>query len=200
MISAQLMYINGKNLYSNDYASFNTIDYITRFNDKNIFYYGNWPPTKETAIKLFQDLRIYNSSNTIQQQVWHFWVTFQDTNNINFVNTFANNIALIFVPFFPICLATHIDGKHLHTHFVVSTTSHVPNHPPLTKQLWNQYLEQIKNISLQNYGIDLYIISKKDSKKEPYIRPSCLRYLDFLFEDSNTTSQTIQEEQKIIYK
>ena len=57
MILANLIYISDPSAYTNDNAIPNTINYITRHNDENIFYYGNWPPTPDSAIELFEHLR-----------------------------------------------------------------------------------------------------------------------------------------------
>ena len=51
MYSANLFLHPGA--YTNEDAIPNAINYITRFDDQNIFYYGNWPPNKDSAIALF---------------------------------------------------------------------------------------------------------------------------------------------------
>ena len=67
MILANLIYISDPSAYTNDNAIPNTINYITRHNDENIFYYGNWPPTPDSAIELFEHLRSF-TSETIRVQ------------------------------------------------------------------------------------------------------------------------------------
>ena len=173
---AHLIFINKKNIYTDDFAIYDTINYITKLDDKNIFYYGNWPPTKEAAIKLFQNLRIYNFENIISQQVWHFWITFMTATDINFINNFSNSIALIFAPIFPVCFATHTDSTCFHTHFVISSTSCVPKHPPLTPRLFAQYLETIQKISFEKFNISITIIPKKRAAINK-LSPQVTRYM-----------------------
>lgn len=162
MISANLIYYKNRFDYINDDAIPNAIDYISRFNNKDIFYYGIWPPTKTSAITLFESLRFRNPTiDRYQQQIQHFWISFASNDTPAFINTFANDVALIFAPLFPICLATHDKLYHPHTHFVVSTTSILPRQKPLIGKVWNDYLKQVCQMALNRYEIHLTVIPKE---------------------------------------
>ena len=161
MTTANLLYVKHPFAYINEDAIPNTITYITRFNDENIFFYGIWPPTKDSAIKLFEYLRSRSSSNNQYiQQLQHFWITFDSMDDLTFINSFANDVAFIFAPLFPICLATHDKHYHPHTHFVVSTTSVLATQSPLTDKVWSTYLDRIRELTLNRYNIHLNIMSK----------------------------------------
>lgn len=139
MTTANLLYVKHPFAYINEDAIPNTITYITRFNDENIFFYGIWPPTKDSAIKLFEYLRSRSSSNNQYiQQLQHFWITFDSMDDLTFINSFANDVAFIFAPLFPICLATS----------------------PLTDKVWSTYLDRIRELALNRYNIHLNIMSK----------------------------------------
>ncbi|MDO5425252.1 MAG: hypothetical protein Q4F41_16140 [Eubacteriales bacterium] len=148
MISANLIINKGK--YDNDDAIFKTINYISRLDNENIFYYGIWPPTKENSITLFEELRCRFPENTCPQKVQHFWITYKSLKDTVFINTFADRIAFFFAPVYPICFSTHNDKKHWHSHFVVSTTSYFPDQPPLIGATWRSYLNMVENFSLSN--------------------------------------------------
>ena len=166
MISANLIYISDPSAYTNADAIPNTINYITRLNDENIFYYGNWPPTPDSAIELFEKLRSrlsFVERFGCHQQLQHFWITFDSNSAPDFINTFANDIALIFAPLFPICLATHDKIYNPHTHFVVSTTSIFPSQKPLIGKVWNKYLVQVCELALTRYDIHLTVKSKTNT-------------------------------------
>lgn len=105
MISANLIINNAP--YTNENAISKTIKYICRFNDDNIFFYGNWPPTKESAIELFESLRSFESHVVSPQKVQHFEVTFKSYKDETSIKTIANNVALLFAPAFPICFSLH---------------------------------------------------------------------------------------------
>lgn len=163
MISAYLIYYKDPFAYINDDAIFKTINYITRFNNEDIFYYGIWPPTKFSAIKFFEYLRFQNLyTDRYQQQLQHFWISFDSNDIASFINTFANDVALIFAPLFPICLATHDKLYKPHTHFVVSTTSILQNQQPLMGKVWKNYLDQVRQMALNRYNIHLLVMPKEN--------------------------------------
>lgn len=163
MISANLIYYKDPFAYINDDAIPNAIKYITKLNNKDIFYYGIWPPTKSSAINFFEYLRYRNSSiERYQQPLQHFWITFESFNTPISINTFANDVALIFAPLFPICLATHDKLYQPHTHFVVSTTSILQNQQPLMGKVWKNYLDQVRQMALNRYNIHLLVMPKEN--------------------------------------
>lgn len=103
MILANLIYISDPSAYTNDDAIPNTINYITRHNDENIFYYGNWPPTPDSAIELFEHLRSHLSlpkRYECRQKLQHFWITFDSSSAPDFINTFAKILPLSLLHFF----------------------------------------------------------------------------------------------------
>lgn len=162
MYSANLFLHPGA--YTNEDAIPNAINYITRFDDQNIFYYGNWPPNKDSAIALFEDLRLRYPDQSSSQQLQHFWISFKNMSDIHLVNAFAESLAFLFAPVYPICFATHNEAsKHLHTHFVVSTTSYISHQPPLIQNIWRTYINTMKQYSQTHYGIYLQEIKKEPS-------------------------------------
>lgn len=165
MISANLIINTAP--YTNENAISNTINYICRFDDDNIFFYGNWPPTKESAIEFFESLRSFNSLVTSPQKVQHFEVTFKSYKDETSIKTIANNVALLFAPAFPICFALHNEADHMHVHFILSTTSAIPGHPPLVGGYWKKAVQSIQNLIKNSTNFDLTTIYKSNdtSKK-----------------------------------
>lgn len=147
--------------YTNDDAIANTINYICRLNNEHIFFYGSWPPTKEAAIQLFEDVRYIYHPKTASQKVQHFWISFDHCSNITIINSLAEQIAFLLAPTFPICFATHNDKDHIHVHFIVSTTSILPEQPPLIGKVWKNAVTSIRNYAKSNLDLDLNIFYKE---------------------------------------
>lgn len=158
MISANLIISTAP--YSNEDAISNAINYICRLNNENIFFYGNWPPTQKSAIKYFEKLRYRYPENTATQKVQHFLISFENCSDITLINTIANQIAILFASSFPICFALHDDTNHLHVHFVLSTTSAIPNHQPLVDDYWKKAIQYIQHYTKEYLNIDLMTMHK----------------------------------------
>ena len=158
MINANLIRKTGG--YCNDDAIFNTITYIFRLKDNAELYYGIWPPTKENAIATFEELRTKYPAQTISKQVQHFEISFNTIKDKNFIISFADQIAFLFAPIYPVCFALHNDTDNYHVHFIISTTSHLPNHPPFKDELWKcYYTHLLKDFSFK-HGISLQEVYK----------------------------------------
>lgn len=145
---------------TNDDAIANTINYICRLNNEHIFFYGSWPPTKETAIRLFENMRCFNPERTAAQKVQHFWISFDSCSDITIINSLAEQIAFSLAPTFPICFATHNDKDHIHVHFIVSTTSILPDQPPLIGKVWKNTIAYIQEYAKSNLDLSLSIFYK----------------------------------------
>lgn len=157
MISANLI-INNKPYTSGDTIG-NTIHYIYRLDNPYKFYYGIYPPTPKNAITIFYQVQRLFPQNTCDQQVQHLIISFDNSKDISLINDFSNQIACIFSEFYPVCLALHDDKEHLHTHFIISTASYIPNTPPLTMEKLNAFIpvmEQLASI----YHISLKKVTK----------------------------------------
>lgn len=146
--------------YTNDDAIANTINYICRLNNEHIFFYGSWPPTKETAIRLFENIRCFNPERTAAQKVQHFWISFDSCSDITIINSLAEQIAFSLAPTFPICFATHNDKDHIHVHFIVSTTSILPKQSPLIGKVWQNTVTYIQNYAKLNLALNLNVFFK----------------------------------------
>jgi len=136
--------------YCNDTAIENTINYIFKLEQNPQFYYGIWPPTKETAISTFERLRQMYPKQTCSKQVQHFILSFNSSKDAHHICSLAEQIAFFFAPIYPICFALHNDTEHLHVHFIVSTTSHLPNQEPLEAKQWRSYIKIIKDFATHN--------------------------------------------------
>lgn len=136
--------------YTNPEAIENAIHYIFRIPNGYHFIYGVYPPEEENIISLFETLRIHVSGNTCEQQLQHFCITFKDCRDKEFINTFSNQVAALFIHNYPVCFALHDDKTTLHTHFIVSTTSYHPNVPPLIASVWKDFEGKIFELALQN--------------------------------------------------
>ena len=148
MINVNLLINDGS--YCNDTAIENTINYTFKLEQNPQFYYGIWPPTKETAIATFEGLRQTYPGQTCSKQVQHFILSFSNLKDVQYICSFAEQVAFLFAPLYPICFALHDDTKHLHVHFIVSTTSHLPNQAPLEAKLWRFYIKAIKDFAIHN--------------------------------------------------
>lgn len=157
MISANLFIKKGT--YSNSDAIENAIHYIFKLNSPYKFYYGAYPPTPENAIALFYQLRESFPQNTCEQPLQHFYITFYDLKDVRLINEFVDQIANLFLRCYPVCFALHDDTKHLHTHFVISTTSYIPDTIPLTRETLNTFISAMERLAY-SYNISLKKVTK----------------------------------------
>lgn len=147
MIHANLIRKNGG--YTNEDAIDKTLRYIFRLRNLHEFYYGVWPQTVEAAVKQFQQTRTILKKQNIEKQVQHFYITFYDYQNIELILAFSSDVAQIFARQYQVCFALHNDGNHLHTHFIVSTTSYQKDCPPLSDSYFNHYYSEIQKSASQ---------------------------------------------------
>lgn len=157
MIDANLIINNAA--YTNDSAIENTINYIYRLDNVYKYYYGIWPPTPESAIALFNQTRETFPQNTCDQQIVHLIISFKTLRDIELINKFSDQIALLFSQQYPVCFALHDDEKHLHTHFIISSTSYIPNAAPLTNVSLKYFIPQMEHIAY-TYNISFKKVTK----------------------------------------
>lgn len=72
---------------------------------------------------------------------------------------FSHGIAQLFSQKYQLCWALHEDNLPIHTHFVISTTSYLPNTPPLISSVYNLYIKQIQELA-KSHHIHMTIITK----------------------------------------
>ncbi len=147
--------VNG---YDNPDAIDKTIGYIYRTNDKSplpIYCYGciDWPPTYDRLIKEYHLVRETSQTNTSDQQLMHFIISFnipvQNVTEIHF--HFADDIAKLFCNEYQICYSYHTDNGHPHFHYIVSTTSYIDGKPFLSNDRMSCYESQIYSLA-NTYG------------------------------------------------
>lgn len=158
MINCTLILQNGT--YINDDAIENLIHYIGKLDSPYQFCYGAWLPTKENIISIFNQTRLHFPDNKIDKQVQHLIFSFGKCHDIALINTFSNQIAMYLAQQYPVYFALHDDSNHLHTHFAISTTSHIPNIPPLTNKKLHSFFPDFIHIALTNKIILKDIIRK----------------------------------------
>lgn len=168
--------------YSNDDVIENTLKYIFSYpiesspdrKPKPIHFYGvpyiGYPPKIEDLILQFKYIRC-NQSQTIPQQVWHFLINFSIPFNSIYGQYFyfADAIAALFSKRYPIAYAYHTENKttgnhHSHFHYIVSTSSYIPNTPALDSEQMIQYLNHMQSIA-QQYRLSLYLQQSEEDLK-----------------------------------
>lgn len=152
MTLCNLIIVTGS--YQNDDALENVINYIGRLENSYSFSFAAWPPTKENTCQVFQQTRQEYPQNTIDKQLHHIIFTFQTCKDASVINLFSYQIASYFAQRYPVYFALHNDKKHYHTHMAISTTSYLPDCPPLTNQHFNEQINTLKQIALQ-YGVQI---------------------------------------------
>jgi hypothetical protein len=160
LTEANLIILRGS--YSNPDVIEKTINYIYRLDNSYKFCYGAWPPSIENAVSLFHQTREIFSHNTCDQQIQHLIISFDDFKDIGQINQFTNQVALQFSEWYPVCFALHDNEKHLHTHFIISTTSYILNIPPLTQNILSSMIHKLEQIALSHN-----IFLKKVTKNVP---------------------------------
>lgn len=148
MINAN--FIEKPDAYTNPDAIRWGIEYIFRLDPKYHFIYGAYPPTTESIVDTFERLRILFDDQTSPHQIKHFQITFETCKDITFINYFSSQVATLFTPYYPLCFALHDDKPHLHTHFIVSTTSYISNTPPLVGEQWKSFKKDVFQLAFQN--------------------------------------------------
>lgn len=158
MVKGELIIYTGG--YFNDNAIMNTINYTFRLENTPHFYYGIWPSTKENAISTFERLRQNYPARTCSKQVQHFVISFKTLKDKFFINSFAEKIAFLIAPIYPICFSLHDDTENMHVHFIASTTSHLPNKTPFEDNLWDGYYIKL----LKDFAFKHGILLKEELK------------------------------------
>ena len=152
-------------IVDNSYATNNTIEniinYIFRLNNNMHFIYGVFPPDKDKLIDLYEALRRYLPQNTCIQQVQHLIFSLKDSDaeHVDSLLQFSNQVAILISQFFPTCFALHDDTDNPHTHFVISTTSHLLNAPPFIDSIFEDFLKKIYALA-SNMNINLMGVKK----------------------------------------
>ena len=123
--------------------------------------YIGQPPQIDKLIACFKLIR-ESQSQIIPQQIWHFIINFP----IRFSSTyseyfyFADAIASLFSYQYPVAYSYHTENKtsgnrHLHFHYIISTSSYISDHPALDADHLMQYLVQMPAIA-ERFNINLY--------------------------------------------
>lgn len=168
MIEVNVKFVPGE--YCNADVIPNTLSYIFNLKSKNplpVRFYGlsdvgGYPPSHEKIIQQFQKIRA-DQNNTSTQQVWHmilsFPCLFEEPYGTYFY--FADAIAKVFAYEYPVCYAYHTKNKttgnaHSHFHYIISTSSYIPEHPPLDESKMQAYFNHMQEAA-SLYGILLQI-------------------------------------------
>ena len=141
---------------------------------KPIHFYGvpfiGYPPLIDDLI--FQFIQIRNRQDqTIPQQVWHFILSFPllFSSAYDPCFFFADAIAELFGSAYPVTYAYHTENRHTgnrhsHFHYIISTSSYIPDYPALDSRRLEEFLIQMKNIAC-TYGIELYFQQSQEELK-----------------------------------
>lgn len=140
--------------YVNCDAIDNTIKYLYRLNKKKalpLYCYGVFPPTYENLIQAFHETRRLMQTNILNQQVWHFTISFElalpQITRTNY--HFADGIAKLYAPEYQVCYAYHTNTHHPHFHYIVSTTSYIPGNEPLSVDKMNLQITQMIQLATE---------------------------------------------------
>ena len=100
----------------------------------------------------------YNALIVDEQHIWHFIVSFgiSPARVSNPYFHLADSIARIFSPYYPICYSLHYDTDYLHCHYILSTTSGLPNVPSLSSNEFHGFFLKIQEL-VQSQGFELII-------------------------------------------
>ena len=124
-----------------------------------IYCYGinPFPMSYDVLIDTFYDFR-QQSQNVDEQHIWHFIVSFgiSPARVSNPYFHLADSIARIFSPYYPICYSLHYDTDYLHCHYILSTTSGLPNVPSLSSNEFHGFFLKIQEL-VQSQGFELII-------------------------------------------
>lgn len=143
--------------YVNEDAYSKIVKYIYRISKKKslpILCYGLLPHTHHDIIEQLSHNRT-RQKNPPDRLLWHFIISFPDnTPNIySKYSSFADSIAKLFSYEYQICYACHTDTSNLHFHYVVSSTSYLPNGQPLDEKKMSQYVHKMQELANQNETI-----------------------------------------------
>ena len=138
---------------------------------KPIHFYGvpyiGYPPQIDKLIAYFKLIR-EDQCQTIPQQIWHFHLDFPIlfTSVYNEYFYFADAIAQLFSLQYPVAYSYHTENKttgnrHSHFHYIVSTSSYIPDSPALDADHLIQYLVQMPSIA-ERYNINLYFQQEQE--------------------------------------
>lgn len=159
MLNVNLLIIDES--YDSNKTIENTINYIFRLDNDMHFVYGIFPPDKDRMINLYEILRSYHSHNTCSQQVQHliFSIKNFNTDHVDLLLQFSNQVAILVSSLYPTCFALHNDTDNPHTHFIISTTSHHPGTSPFVGSIFKDFLKKIYSLA-SNMDINLMEVKK----------------------------------------
>lgn len=168
MINASLKYTSGE--YCNTDAIRKTISYIYRLESKNplpVRFYGltdigGYPPAYDKIIQQFQNVRT-EQHNVLYKKILHMVISFPCLFEESYGRYFyfADAIAKVFALEYPVCYAYHTknkstEKKHSHFHYIISTSSYIPDYPPLDDDNIQIYINKMQEIA-SSYNILLQI-------------------------------------------
>lgn len=142
--------ITDKGSYTNDDSIEKTLTYIYRYSSDNWKRcYGIYPLTCENAIAEFHKVRSI-MPNIIDRRVWHLIISFPDNiKDSNRILHLADQIGYLLAHEYQVCYAMHRRDSHKHIHFIISTTSYIPDNSPLDCAKLHQYLHAIEELLIQ---------------------------------------------------
>lgn len=157
--------------YTNEDAIHNLLSYIFDLGHTPlpIRFYGllqiqHLPPAPNEIIAAFEDVH-RTAAHTLSRQLWHLIITFPIVFDKPYGHYFyfADAVARLFTPEYPVCYAYHEDNKttrhhHSHFHYAISTSSIIPRTAPLDADKLKDYLQKIPLLA-QTFHINTVFIN-----------------------------------------
>lgn len=146
--------------YTNDDAYERVITYNMK--NEKIGGYLLYPPfERDSLIQQFEYCEA-NSLHYIESKLWHFMVSISNVNYHHTLLLLGNEIASLFTPDYQVMYTLDTCTKHNHLHFIVNAYHCQPNGQPLSKELFQYYLNEISRILITKFPTHQILIEKKE--------------------------------------
>ncbi len=124
--------------YSNSDAYESVLTYISKKD-----YVGGYgiplPPSRNALIKSFYRIE-QNSNYQNSRYLWHFVISLPTkTDNKKFLQM-ADNIAIQIAYHYQVVYALDLEKEHSHIHFTINAYSYQPDYPPLSEEIFENYM------------------------------------------------------------
>ena len=135
--------------YSNPDVFEHVLTYVSKKN-----YIGGcalfYPLTRDSVIKQYY-MAEENSLYNTEHRIWHFSVSVSNVRSHRRLILLAEKIATLFASQYQVYYSLELKPGKYHLHFAVNAFSYHPEVQPLTEPIFDQYLEAIRVVLLQEF-------------------------------------------------
>lgn len=139
--------------FAGSYSNPDVFEYVLTYVSKKNYIGGCalfYPLTRDSVIKQYY-MAEENSLYNTEHRIWHFSVSVSKVRSHRRLLLLAEKIATLFASHYQVYYSLELKPGKYHLHFAVNAFSYYPEVQPLTEPIFNQCLESIKSVLLQEF-------------------------------------------------